>query len=199
MNAERAAEGPSAAAMTPGSRWFSGRIALNTWVNIDAPAAIPARASSRVASVCPIDTATLRATSFRIASSAPGSSGAIVMSFSEGSAARRSKDSPQGSRFNGGCAPSRRGEMNGPSMCIPRIAAASVGASSPARVAAASAIAPCARSMRSTGDVTAVGNHAVVPSRASFCPIAISASVDAVITSIPCEPLTWRSTKPGRM
>ncbi len=47
--------------MTPGSRWFNGRIALNRCVNIRAPASMPALASSRVALVWPMETTTSRA------------------------------------------------------------------------------------------------------------------------------------------
>jgi len=47
--------------------------------------------------------------------------------------------------------------------------------------------------------ILAVGIQAVAPSRARWRLRAESASGDAFITSMPCEPLTWRSTKPGRM
>ncbi len=78
MSAATAGLGASAAAMTPGSRWFNGRIALNRCVNMRAPASMPAFASSSVALVWPIEATTPRAVRRRIASSAAGQLGRRV-------------------------------------------------------------------------------------------------------------------------
>ena len=64
----------------PGLRWCSGRIALNRCVIMVAPAAMPARASSYVASECPIATVMFSDVSAEMQESALGSSGARVRS-----------------------------------------------------------------------------------------------------------------------
>ncbi len=66
------------ATIGPGSRWWMPGIALKMCVTSVAPASKAARARYSSASVCPIATTTPAATNCRTASSAPGSSGAIV-------------------------------------------------------------------------------------------------------------------------
>ena len=65
---------------TPGSRWRSGRWALNRWVTIRAPRPAAAATCSAVASVWPTLTSTPAAVSRPMAASAPGRSGARVTS-----------------------------------------------------------------------------------------------------------------------
>ena len=87
----------SAAPTMPGSRWASGRIALKTCVTVRTPRSKAACAWAAVASLCPSETVTPRACRSSIRSSAPGSSGASVISRTGPAASRRSSSAGSGS------------------------------------------------------------------------------------------------------
>ena len=115
--------GESSSAPTgPGSRWWSGRIALKRWVPRRAPASRAARAWSYVASVWPIAASTPASTSRRTASMPPGSSGARVTIRTAPSPAARSASTDAGSGVAsepGWWAPERCGLSHGPSRWMP--------------------------------------------------------------------------------
>ena len=78
MSPTRTRASLSASPTSPGSRWWSGAMALNRWVTQVAPWSTAFAAWSRVAGVCPSDTTTPRCTSSAITGSTPGRSGASV-------------------------------------------------------------------------------------------------------------------------
>ena len=105
----------SAAPTMPGSRCRNGRIALKRCVTLRAPRSNAAFACAAFASVCPSETATPRSSSRSISASAPGSSGASVISRTGPASSRRSSSARSGSRrADASCVPSRLGERNGP-------------------------------------------------------------------------------------
>ena len=102
----------------PGSRWSRGRMALNVCVALTAPAAMAARVSAAVAFEWPTEMRTPRRVAWAVNSTAPGNSGASVISRTWPSAASksRSKTAMSGaSRYSGGWTPRLTWERNGPS------------------------------------------------------------------------------------
>ena len=96
----------------------AARMALKVCVALTAPAAMAARVSAAVAFEWPSETRTPRAVACAASSTAPGSSGASVISRTWPSAAskNRSKVAMSGaSRSSAGCAPRLACERNGPS------------------------------------------------------------------------------------
>ena len=168
---------------TPGSRWCSGRCALNRWVTIRAPALAAAATCRAVASLCPTLTSTPASVSRSTAARPPARSGASVTSLTSPEPAASSSSMAAG---DGGmiqdrlCAPARPGEMNGPSRCTPSTRA-------PARGSAA-VIAAAARSdavSSSSGAVMKVGRNAVVPVSGSRLVSSSQPAAPAVLSSTP--------------
>ena len=110
----------SAAPGSPGCRCLKADMALKRCVTKRAPAAKPACASSALAAEWPSETSTPLARRRAMASSAPGSSGAIVV-IRGGAASTAATRSGVGSSISAGSwAPAWRGLKNGPSRCAPR-------------------------------------------------------------------------------
>ena len=176
--------------MGPGSRWWMPGIALNTCVTSVAPASKAARATCSSASVCPIATTTPAAAKRRTASSAPGSSGAMVIWLMRPApaASRRSIVSASGSwRNSGAWAPRRPMARNGPSRCAPT----TVGS-----LAASSATVESDASTSSSGLATSEMTDRVVPcARCTASAAAISSA--PLSKAAPPPPWPCRSMKPG--
>src|SRR5579859_1334376 len=179
---------------TPGSRWCSGRWALNRWVTIRAPAPAAAATWAAVASLWPTLTTMPARASWLIAARPPSRSGARVTSLSrpEPAAISSSSTAGDGSVIHSGlCAPRRTGAMNGPSMCTPSTRAPS------GRPGCSAAALRSEAASRSTGAVMIVGRNAVVPVSGRRRTTVAKPAAPAVPNSAPKYPLTCRSTKPG--
>ena len=130
-----------------------------------------------------------------MSASAPGSSGAMVMTRSPSSnGASCAGSTPSGARrWRGSWAPLRASAMNGPSRLKPSGAAPSSGASG-RHVRTLSA----KRASTSSGALTAVGRKDVTPCRSSARAMPSRAALPP-IASWPPQPCTWTSTNPGAM
>ena len=157
------------------------------------PAAYPARASSSVAFEWPIDGAIPSAARRAISSSAPDSSGAIVITRSPSRAASMIAGSSSAGvrRRAGSWAPLRAGAMNGPSRLKPSGSAPPVGAW---RIHERTRSAK--RGISASGSVGAVGRNDVTPCLSSTWAIPVSASASPV-ASWPPQPWQWTSMNPG--
>ena len=183
--------GESSSAPTgPGSRWWSGRIALKRCVPRRAPASRAARDSSYVASVWPIAATTPASASWRTASIPPGSSGARVTMRTAPSPAARRAWTEAGSGWvsePGWWAPERCGLSQGPSRWMP--------ASRPSCTSRASS--RTASAIRWGVSVTRLAAIDVVPWARWVSATTAAASAVPRSNDAPPPPCTWRSTKPG--
>ena len=179
----------NAAPSRPGSRWWSAPIPLNRCVTRVAPASVAAVACASVAVEWPSDVTTPLARNAPIASTARSASGpSVVRVTTSGSAAIQSRSG--GTMSSRRCAPGAP-PRNGPSRCAPAICAR------PGGRCCAPAISARREAYESSGAVTSVGHHVVVPCPASKSSRRSQSAPDAWATSTSSIPLTWMSTKPA--
>ena len=180
----------SATGSGPGERWCMGGMPLHACVSSVAPASNAARAVAASAPVWPTATRTPASAKLPIASSAPGSSGAIVTCRMRPSPASSSRSTAPGvgaCSAAGSCAPRWLSARKGPSRWMPSTAGS---------VAARAAAARTRGSSCSSGAVTSETARRVAPCAAWKASIASHAGASSSKAE-PTAPWQCRSTKPG--